>query len=109
MASAYAADRPLVREAKIPLGSVVGRIDHLAFDPERERLFVAELGSNSLRVIDLKTRAVIRRITGLKEPQGVGYLAAKDTLYVANAGDGSVRLYRGEDYAARGRVDLGGR
>jgi hypothetical protein len=37
---------PLVLEAKIPLGAVEGRIDHMAFDAKRERLFVAELGND---------------------------------------------------------------
>ena len=36
---------PLVLEAKIPLGQVNGRIDHLAVDLKRQRLFVAELGN----------------------------------------------------------------
>jgi YVTN family beta-propeller protein len=105
--AASAAEPPLVLEAKMPLGSVAGRIDHLAVDLDRQRLFVAELGNDSVGVVDLKTGVVIHRISGLKEPQGVGYFAGTDTLYVANAGDGSVRLYRGEDFAARGRVDLG--
>jgi DNA-binding beta-propeller fold protein YncE len=43
----------------------------------------------------------------LRKPQGVAYLAASDVVYVANAGDGSVRLFRGNDYAPIGRVDLG--
>lgn len=30
-----------------------------------------------------------------------------DTVYVANGGDGSVRLYRGADYAETGRIELG--
>jgi hypothetical protein len=34
-------------------------------------------------------------------------MASTDTLYVANAGDGSVRLYQGADYAPIGTVDLG--
>ena len=38
-------------EAKIPLGEVHGRIDHLAFDAGRDRLFVAELGNNSVRAV----------------------------------------------------------
>ncbi len=29
-------------EATIPLGDVLGRIDHMALDPDRHRLFVAE-------------------------------------------------------------------
>jgi YVTN family beta-propeller protein len=94
-------------EAKIPLGEVKGRIDHVGFDPLRNRLFVAELENNSLAVVDLKERKVIHVINGLTEPQGVGYELSSDTLYVANGGDGSVRLYRGGDYAETGRIDLG--
>jgi hypothetical protein len=45
---------PLTIEAKIPLGDVKGRIDHLAIDHARQRLFVAELGNNSLSIVDLK-------------------------------------------------------
>ena len=96
---AQPADRaPLQLEAKIPLGDVAGRIDHLAVDRERQRLFVAELGNDSVGIIDLKNHKLIRRITGLGEPQGVGYVQSTDTLYVANARDGSVRLFQGDDY-----------
>jgi DNA-binding beta-propeller fold protein YncE len=102
---AHAAE-PLVLEAKIALGDVVGRIDHLAIDLPRQRLFVAELGNNSVGIVDLKDRKLIRTIAGLKEPQGVGYHQSTDTLYVANAGDGSVRTFRGADYSAIGRINL---
>ena len=106
--TAWAAEpAPLLLETKIPLGEVKGRIDHFAVDPGRQRLFVAELGNNSVGVIDLKERKVIRTITGFKEPQGVGYVPSTDTLYVANAGDGSVRLFQGADLSPSGRIDLG--
>ena len=101
-----AATMPLRLEAKIPLGNVKGRIDHMAVDLARQRLFVAELGNNSLGVVDLKGRKVAKRIAGLKEPQGVGYVAATDTVYVANAGDGAVRLFRGEALEPAGVIDL---
>src|SRR5258708_37815254 len=77
----------LTLESKIPLGDVVGRIDHLAVDLARRRLFVAELGDNSVGVVDLAGGKVLHRISGLKEPQGVGYVPTADTLYAANAGD----------------------
>src|SRR6266850_1772805 len=98
---------PLQLESKIPLGEVRGRIDHMAVDLTRQRLFVAELGNDSLGVIDLANRKLIRTITGLKEPQGVGYEPTTDMLYVANAGDGSVRLFEGSDYKTVGRIELG--
>jgi YVTN family beta-propeller protein len=98
---------PLVLETKIPLGDVTGRIDHFALDPGRQRLFVAELGNDSVGVIDLKQRKVIRTITGLREPQGIGYVPSTDTVYVANAGDGSVHLFDGDDLTPDGRIALG--
>jgi hypothetical protein len=54
-AGAVQAGEPMLLEAKIPLGKVGGRIDHFAIDLERRRLFVAELGNNSVGVIDLQT------------------------------------------------------
>jgi YVTN family beta-propeller protein len=102
-----AAAEPLQLEAKIPLGQVNGRIDHMAFDMARKRLFVAELGNDSVGVVDVEAHQVVHRITGLRHPQGVGYLPALDLLFVANAADGSVHLFGGPQYAAAGRLDLG--
>ncbi|HEX5326630.1 MAG TPA: hypothetical protein VFW75_08180 [Acetobacteraceae bacterium] len=98
---------PLVLEKTIALKGVTGRIDHLAVDLGRKRLFVAELGNGTLDVIDLATGTVSRRINGLKEPQGVAYAPAADVLAVANAGDGSVRLFRGAELTPAGTVELG--
>ncbi len=98
---------PLVLESTIVLEHVSGRLDHLAIDPQRERLYVAELGQDSLGVVDLKMRIVMRTVGGLREPQGLGYVLSTDTLYVANGGDGSVRLLRGADLSATGRIELG--
>jgi DNA-binding beta-propeller fold protein YncE len=98
---------PLIVEAKISLGQVSGRIDHLGIDVKRQRLLVAELGNNSLGVVDLAARKVLHRIAGLREPQGVAYVPSSDSVFVANAGDGSVRVLRGEDLTPIGRIDLG--
>ena len=97
----------LILETKIPLGAVNGRIDHLDIDLKRQRLFAAELGNNSLGIVDLAARKMLRTISGLKEPQGIAYKPSTDAVYVANAADGSVRILRGEDQTLVGRVDLG--
>src|SRR5689334_14062480 len=90
----YAAPH-LELEARIPLGDVRGRIDHLAVDPEHGRLFVAELGNGTVGVVDLRQRRVVQRLTGFDEPQGVAWSAQHDMLYVASGGDGTVRSFRG--------------
>lgn len=102
-----AAEAPLVLERTIPLPDVSGRIDHMAIDLKRGRLFIAELGNGTVDVIDLASGRSVRRIRGLHEPQGIGYAPTTDVMAVANAGDGSVRLFKGDDLAAAGRADLG--
>jgi hypothetical protein len=94
-------------EVKIPLGDVRGRIDHLAVDVARQRLFVAELGNNTLGVVDLAQRKVTKTFSGLRAPQGIGYVASTDTLYVANDEDGSVRIYQGPSLTPAGAISLG--
>ena len=105
---AQTSSQPLVLENKIPLGEVSGRIDHLGIDWARRRLFVAELGNDSLGVVDLAAGAVARRIPRMSEPQGVAYVRFADSVFVANGGDGSVRVLRGDDLASVGRIELGG-
>src|SRR5436190_10651997 len=107
VAAAQTAGAPLVLEAKIGLGEVSGRIDHLSIDPKRQRLFVTELGNNSLGVVDLAAGKVLRRISGMSEPQGVAYVPFADSVYVANASDGSVRVLRGDDLTPIARIELG--
>jgi DNA-binding beta-propeller fold protein YncE len=106
-ASESVESQPLKLEAKILLGDVRGRIDHMAVDLKRQRLFIAELGNDSLGVVDLANHSLIRTIPGLNEPQGVGYEPSTDTLFVANARDGSVRLLEGTEYKTTGQIELG--
>src|SRR3569833_54681 len=94
-------------EAKIPLGDIRGRIDHLALDLARQRLYVAELGNDSVGVVDIKERKAIRTLTGLSEPQGIAYVPSTDTVYVANAKDGAARLFKGADLAPLSQLALG--
>ena len=100
-------EAPLTLEARIPLGDIAGRIDHMAVDLKRRRLYVAELGNNTLGVVDLAAGRVTQTVAGFSEPQGVAYEPTTDTIYVANAGDGSVRVFRGDDLAPLGHIDLG--
>lgn len=97
----------LTREATIALGDVAGRIDHLAVDLARRRLFVAELGNDTVGVVDLGALRLLRTLTGFSEPQGVGFSDSTDELFVANGGDGSVGVFSGEELKFTGQVRLG--
>jgi DNA-binding beta-propeller fold protein YncE len=94
-------------ETKIPLGAISGRIDHLAIDLQRQRLLVAELGNDSIGVVNLAASRVQSTMLGPKAPQGIAYEPSTDTVYVAHAGDGSVRILRGDDLTLLRKIDLG--
>jgi DNA-binding beta-propeller fold protein YncE len=107
MAPARAQETPLLLEKKISLGEVRGRIDHLAVDLKRNRLFVAELENDTVGVVDLDAGKVTQVIFGLKHPQGLGYHPWTDALYVANGDDGSVAVFQGDGYRPIARIPLG--
>jgi len=97
---------PLHLTRTIELKNVRGRIDHLALDPRNNRLFIAELGNDTVDEVDLTSGTVMGRISGLREPQGVAWLPAQDEIAVAS-GDGSVRFYRQSDRQEVARISLG--
>lgn len=97
----------LVLEREIPLEQVSGRIDHLAIDLGRRHLAVAELGNNTVDVIDLNSGRVMHRIGGLDEPQGIAFIPSADLYAVASGGDGSVKLFKGSDFSPAGVINLG--
>ena len=101
------AQTPLTLEKTIPLPGVHGRIDHMAFDAQHNRLFVAALGSDALVVLDLNSGAVAHTITGLAEPQGIGYDPDRNRLWVANGRDGSVRIYEAGGFKLIRTLSLG--
>jgi DNA-binding beta-propeller fold protein YncE len=107
LACAATPEGPLILEGKIALGDVAGRIDHLAIDLARHRLFIAELGNDSVSIVDIEQRRLVHRIGGLKEPQGVAYVPEADAIYVANGGNGYLDRFNGADFAPLGRVRLG--
>lgn len=97
----------LALKEKIPLGEVKGRIDHMAIDPGRRRLFVAELGNNTVGVVDIKNHKFETRLTGYDEPQGIAYIPGADTVFIANGGNGVVEMRRGEDLSLIKSIKLG--
>jgi DNA-binding beta-propeller fold protein YncE len=90
-AATYA--QPLELKQTIPLPGVEGRIDHFAYDPAGERLFVCALGNNSIEIINLRKGERIHSITDLGSPQGIAYVPELDRLFVANDEGGVCKTY----------------
>jgi DNA-binding beta-propeller fold protein YncE len=105
--SPAAAQSVLTLEGKIQLGEIRGRLDHMAIDLARQRLFVAQLENDTVGVVDYEAREIAHVITNVKRPQGLAYVRTSDALFVANGGDGSVRMFGGSEYQISGRVELG--
>ena len=104
----YAAEKAaLALEKTIPLANVTGRIDHLAVDLARRRLAVAELGNDTVDILDLGNGRLLHRITGLQQPQGVAFVRSADLLAVTSAGDGTVQFFKAGTFAPAGQLDLG--
>lgn len=99
-------DAAFTVEARIELPGVGGRIDHLAYDATGKRLFVAELGNNSIDVVDVASRSVKRHIGDLNEPQGIAWSSKLGLVYVAG-GDGTVKAFSGADYSLVASARLG--
>jgi YVTN family beta-propeller protein len=97
---------PLKLRTTIALQGVEGRIDHFAFDPAGERLFVCALGNNSVEVIDLRSSQRIHSIAGLGSPQGVAYIPESNRLVVANDKGGICNIYDGKSLQPVGQLSL---
>jgi YVTN family beta-propeller protein len=98
---------PLRLEKTIPLPGVKGRIDHLSFDPDHHRLFVAALGNDTVEVIDPQSGKRVQTISGLAEPQGVLYEPQMKRLWIANGRNGKVRIFDALTYQPLQSIDLG--
>jgi DNA-binding beta-propeller fold protein YncE len=99
---------PALRQvAVIPLPGVKGRIDHLAFDPGRQRLFVAALGNNSVEVVDTAMGSRLKSLAGFHEPQGIAFVTDLGAVAIANGDSGTLQLVDSETFATRWTIDIG--
>jgi hypothetical protein len=96
---AFGQDKPALRLVQtIPLSGVSGRLDHMAVDLEKKRLFVAAVANGTLEVLDLDAGNVINSIPGVKDTQDALFLGGQfNKLYVSSL-DGTVRIFQGESF-----------
>jgi DNA-binding beta-propeller fold protein YncE len=104
--AAHAEEKALKLKQTIPLPGVEGRIDHFAFDPSGERLFVCALGNNTVEVLDLRKGERIHTITGLGAPQGIAYIPELNRIFVANDKGGICKIYDGKSFQSIGELNF---
>ena len=78
----------------IQLPAVSGRIDHLAFNQDRQVVYVAALGNNTVEVIDVPGGKLIHSIKDLHEPQGIEYLPYSNSIFVKSKKPKQIVVYR---------------
>ncbi len=100
---------PLVLVQRISLPNVTGRMDHLGIDLEGHRLFAAALGENqnTVEVVDYQAGKRIFSIRGQSKPQGIFYSLESKRLFVSNGGDGTDKVFRGDDFKLIESLPLG--
>jgi hypothetical protein len=96
---AHGQDKTTLRLVQtIPMSGVSGRLDHMAVDLEKKRLFVAAVANGTLEVLDLDAGKVINSISGIKDAQDALFLGGQfNKLYVSSL-DGTLRIYQGETF-----------
>ena len=105
---AAAAEDVLTLVATIRLPNVHGRIDHMAFDPAMQRLFVAAIGNNTVEVVDTARNALVKSLAGFHEPQGVALVADQHAVAIANGDSGTLQLVDDATLQSRWAVEIGG-
>ena len=92
----------------IELPGIKGRIDHIAFNPGLQQVFIAALGNNSVEVIDLKAKKVVYSIHNLSEPQGIIFVRETNTIFVSNGKNGRCDVFNAHDFSKITSIQLEG-
>ena len=84
--------RPLVLTESIPLPGVKGRFDHFASGGGR--LFISELGNNSIAVINTGGRTLDHTIADMPDPQGEAFFSRSQQDFFSQRSGQSPHLRR---------------
>ena len=103
-----AQEPPLKLLHSTSLQGVKKGFDHLAADPDGNRLFVCIEWNNSVGVFDLNTGKQIHTITGLARPHSIQYRKDINKLYIVDGTEemGAVRIFDGASYKPLKTVNL---
>jgi hypothetical protein len=98
-ASPALADAPAMELIQtIVLKGKAGKLDHLAMDAKRERLFLANTVNGTLDVVDLKAGKLHKQLRGQTGIQGIAYAADLDRVFAGLGGGGLCNVFAGDDY-----------
>ena len=85
-------DSPLKLTRTIALPQVNGRLDHLAYDAQRHRLYVAAPANNTVEVVDVSDGKPLDPLP-INDPHDLLVLSKPNLLYVTSGADGLVKVF----------------
>jgi YVTN family beta-propeller protein len=84
----------LTLEKTIPLPAIgAGDFDHFAVDLRRHKLFLAAEAHGTIETFDLRTGAHLQSARGVVMPHAFALVPDRDELFVADGGDGAVKVF----------------
>ncbi len=92
------ADATLELKQTIVLKGKAGNLDHLALDPKRKRLFVANKANNTLDIVDLQAGKLLKQVANQGGIQGIAYAPDLDRVFVGLGTGGFCNIFDGETY-----------
>jgi DNA-binding beta-propeller fold protein YncE len=98
MPSPCAAQEPLELVQTIVLKGKTGKLDHVALDKNRQRLFLANKVNNTLDVVDLQGGKLFKQITGQSGVQGIAIAPDLNKVFVALGEGGFCNVLDAETY-----------
>ncbi|MCY2960565.1 MAG: hypothetical protein NTY35_10410 [Planctomycetota bacterium] len=104
---AHPAEEPLKLEGAVELPGVRGRIDHMDFEPGRDRLWIAALENDTVEVVDLAAGKHERSIATTKRPTGVASAAKLGLVLVASGADGRLDAYDATTLERKASIEVG--
>lgn len=100
---------PLQFIQAIPIPDGGAQIGHMSADAERGILYVANLGGNSVDILDLRTGRATVAIANVMQPQDVLYERISKRLFVASGADGTCKVFDpATSYSLLASIPLGG-
>lgn len=89
---------PLELVRTIPMPGIAGRFDFFGIDLKSHRLFVTPLDHKTVEVYDFNSGKLIHSIPGIGKPHAVLYREDLDQIFVTDGPDGSIKIFRGDNY-----------
>lgn len=94
-------------KSTITLPGVKGRIDHMAYDRNGQRVFICALGNNSVEIVDVKNDKPLYSIKNILEPQGIVFDSARKMIAVSSGEEGWLKFYNSETYHCYDSIMIG--